>query len=177
MGGVQAGDVLLLDTGSRFLAAHRADRNFALVAEVSNSHPPRFDRLALALTCAVAAIAVYVAGFINLFTAAATASAVMLASGCLSGDAARRSVKWEVIVTIASAFGLSNALEATGTPPGSHACTYKPRGTKEAHSAMPRCSWGFAYGCHTHEHKLHQDRLNYRSTGYWTASHLRSRIS
>eukprot|EP00892_Ulva_mutabilis_P000905 jgi/Ulvmu1/10815/UM069_0051.1 len=109
-----AGDVLLLDTGSRFLATYRTDRNFALVAEVSNSQPPRFDRLALALACAGAAIAVYIAGAIRLFTAAAAASAVMLGAGCLSGEAARHSVKWEVIVTIAAAFGLSNALEATG---------------------------------------------------------------
>lgn len=109
--------MLLLDTGSRFLTTHRTDRNFALVAEVSNSQPPRFDRIALALACAAAAIAIYIAGFIRLFTAAATASAVMLAAGCLSGEAARRSVKWEVVVTIAAAFGISNALESTGALP------------------------------------------------------------
>lgn len=111
---LQAGDVLLLDTGSQFLANHKSDRNFALVAEVANSQPPRFDRVAIALLCAVSAIVLFIAEVTDLFTAAAAASAVMLLSGCLSGTAARNSVKWDIVVTIAAAFGLSNALESTG---------------------------------------------------------------
>lgn len=111
---LQAGDVLLLDTGSQFLTNHKSDRNFALVAEVANSQPPRFDRVVIALVCAVAAIVLYIAEVTALFTSAAAASAIMLLSGCLSGTAARSSVKWDIVVTIAAAFGLSNALENTG---------------------------------------------------------------
>lgn len=39
------GDVLLLDTGPAFLQQHRRDRNFALVAEVEDSSPPKFDKV------------------------------------------------------------------------------------------------------------------------------------
>lgn len=111
---LQAGDVLLLDTGTHFLQNHRSDRNFALVAEVDNSQPPRFDRVVIACVCAIAAIVLYITEVLDLFTAAALASAIMLMMGCLSATAARNSVKWDVIVTIAAAFGLSNALECTG---------------------------------------------------------------
>lgn len=111
---LQAGDVLLLDTGSQFLINHKSDRNFALVAEVANSQPPRFERVVIALVCAVGAIILYIAEVTDLFTSAAAASAIMLLTGCLSGAAARNSVKWDIIVTIAAAFGLSNALESTG---------------------------------------------------------------
>ena len=42
------------------------------------------------------------------------ASGVMLATGCLTQNAARASVNWNVITTIAAAFGISAALEETG---------------------------------------------------------------
>jgi di/tricarboxylate transporter len=108
--------VLLLDTGAQFLQNHKSDRNFALVAEVANSQPPRFDRVVIACVCAIAAIGLTIAQVLDLFTAAALASAIMLLCGCLSASAARNSVKWDVIVTIACAFGLSNALAGTGVP-------------------------------------------------------------
>jgi di/tricarboxylate transporter len=111
---VQAGDVLLLDTGRHFLQNHKSDRSFALVAEVENSQPPRFDRVLIACVCAAAAIGMYIADVLELFTSASVAVAVMLLTGCLSADAARRSIKWDVYITIAAAFGLSNALESSG---------------------------------------------------------------
>lgn len=111
---LQAGDVLLLDTGAQFLPNHKSDRNFALVAEVANSQPPRFDRVAIACVSAVAALCLTIAGVLELFTAAALASAVMLLTGCISGNAARQAAKWDVYVTIAAAFGLSQALDGTG---------------------------------------------------------------
>jgi hypothetical protein len=111
---VQAGDVLLLDTGAQFWDNHKNNRNFALVAEVANSRPPRLDRVVIAVLAAVAAIGTAIAGVASLFTSAAMASAVMLLTGCLSGDAARKAVKWDILVTIAAAFGISTALEKTG---------------------------------------------------------------
>lgn len=106
--------MLLLDTGTLFLQNHKSDRNFALVSEVENSQPPRFDRVIIAVVCAIAAIVLYITNVLELFTAAALASAVMLMTGCMSAAGARNSVRWDVIVTIAAAFGLSNALESTG---------------------------------------------------------------
>lgn len=47
-------------------------------------------------------------------TSALLACGVMLLAGCMSGDAARASIKWDVILTIAAAFGISKAMENTG---------------------------------------------------------------
>lgn len=111
---LQAGDVLLLDTGSSFLRLYKADPAFALVSEIENSAPPQFEKLLPACGTAVVMIVVFVAGFMDLFVAALLASGVMLATGCLTQDAARSSVKWEVITTIAAAFGISAAMEQSG---------------------------------------------------------------
>jgi uncharacterized protein with PhoU and TrkA domain len=111
---LHAGDVLLLDTGSSFLRLYKADPAFALVSEIENSAPPQFDKLLPACGTAVVMIAVFVAGALDLFVAALLASGIMLATGCLTQNAARGAVKWEVITTIAAAFGISAAMEATG---------------------------------------------------------------
>ena len=111
---LQAGDVLLLDTGSSFLRTYKGDPAFALVSEIENSAPPQFDKLLPACGTAVVMIAVFVAGALDLFVAALLASGVMLATGCLTQNAARASVNWAVITTIAGAFGISACLENTG---------------------------------------------------------------
>ena len=111
---LQAGDVLLLDTGSSFLRLYKADPAFALVSEIENSAPPQFEKLLPACGTAVVMIAVFVAGAMDLFVAALLASGVMLATGCLTQDAARGAVKWDVITTIAAAFGISAAMEQSG---------------------------------------------------------------
>ena len=111
---LQAGDVLLLDTSTTFLSNHKRDPAFALVSEIEDSAPPQFDKLLPSLGTAVVMIAVFVAGALDLFIAALLASGVMLATGCLTQEAARSAVKWDVIVTIAAAFGISAAMEQSG---------------------------------------------------------------
>jgi len=111
---LEAGDVLLLDTSTSFLLDHKRDPAFALVSEIEDSAPPQFDKLIPSVGTAVVMIAVFVGGALDLFVAALLASGVMLATGCLTQEAARAAVKWDVIVTIAAAFGISAAMEQSG---------------------------------------------------------------
>lgn len=111
---LEAGDVLLLDTSTSFLHDHKADPAFALISEIEDSAPPQFDKLLPSVGTAVVMIAVFVAGALDLFVAALLASGVMLATGCLTQEQARAAVKWDVIVTIAGAFGISAAMEQSG---------------------------------------------------------------
>ena len=59
-------------------------------------------------------IAVYTAGATELLVAAVFAAAIMIACGALSEQEARDAIKWDVIVTIAAAFGMSKALQNSG---------------------------------------------------------------
>eukprot|EP01025_Chloroclados_australasicus_P010269 TRINITY_DN140_c1_g1_i2.p1 TRINITY_DN140_c1_g1~~TRINITY_DN140_c1_g1_i2.p1 ORF type:complete len:897 (-),score=140.21 TRINITY_DN140_c1_g1_i2:813-3503(-) len=113
---LEPGDVLLLDTGADFVQSFKNDTSFALVSEVENSSPPRFDKVLIACLAAVAMVIVsqVSATGISLINAGILAAAVMLFTKCLSGDQARNSIKWDVYITIAAAFGVSNALEDSG---------------------------------------------------------------
>lgn len=108
------GDVLLLDAGSDFRSSARAQGAFALISVLDDSTPPRLRLLIPALMCALAMIALYTFKVIELFTAAVLAAAVMIASGTLTQQEARNAIKWDVIVTIAGAFGLSKAMQKSG---------------------------------------------------------------
>ena len=106
------GDVLLLDAGPDFQReAGHSGSGFALVSVLEDSAPPRLRLLVPVLVIAVAMIAVYTAGATELLVAAVFAAAIMIACGALSEQEARDAIKWDVIVTIAAAFGMSKALQ------------------------------------------------------------------
>ena len=109
------GDVLLLDAGPDFKreAAHSGS-GFALVSVLEDSAPPRLRLLAPVLVIAVAMIATYTSGATELLVAAIFAVAFMIACGALTEQEARDAIKWDVIVTIAAAFGMSKALQNAG---------------------------------------------------------------
>lgn len=115
---LRPGDVLLLETDSAFIQKHRHDPNFALLSEVQGSEPPKHDKAWLATTVLLLMVTSVTVEFLPLLTAAVLASAVMLLTGCLTGEQARRSIELRVLVAIAAAFGIGAALERSGAAAG-----------------------------------------------------------
>mmetsp|Transcript_13946 Transcript_13946/g.31658 ORF Transcript_13946/g.31658 Transcript_13946/m.31658 type:complete len:1331 (-) Transcript_13946:148-4140(-) len=116
---LQAGDVLLLEAGPSFIGkTAENDRAFALLAEVKNSAPPRLELLVPALIIALTMLIVFTAGVTSLLICALCASVCMVALGILSEQEARDSLKWDIYVTIGSAFGIGTALVNSGVAGG-----------------------------------------------------------
>ncbi|MGB5694205.1 MAG: SLC13 family permease [Polyangiales bacterium] len=111
---LQAGDVLLIESHPDFAQARQRDPNFALIAEVEDSTPPRHDRAWLAAAILFLMVLVNASGTMNLMTASLTAAALMLLTRCLTGEEARRSIDWTVLIAIAAAFGIAIALQKSG---------------------------------------------------------------
>ena len=53
-------------------------------------------------------------GSMNLMTASLVAAALMLLTRCLTGEQARRSIDWTVLIEIAAAFGVAIAIQKSG---------------------------------------------------------------
>ena len=85
-----------------------------VVSVLEDSAPPRLRLLVPVIIIAVAMIALYTAGVTELLIAAIFAAGIMMACGALSEQEARDAVNWDVIVTIAAAFGMSRALQNSG---------------------------------------------------------------
>ncbi|WP_417377301.1 SLC13 family permease [Gimesia maris] len=111
---LKPGDTLLLQVRSHFLRAHRNDPAFYLVSDVDDWRPLRRDRAWIALGLFLALIFLMTTGLVPTLVAATLCAVAMVAMGCISSGDARSSVEWQVLVTIAAAFGVGTALENSG---------------------------------------------------------------
>ena len=120
---LKPGDVLVLEAGPGFAGAAATRRAFSVISELPHSAPPKPVKRWVALAWVLAMVACQVAtaavgGKVeeraDLFLLASLTAAGMLASRCMSFDAARAAIEWEVYVTVAFAFGVATALEKSG---------------------------------------------------------------
>ena len=111
---MQAGDVLLIESHPDFAHARQKDPNFVLIAEVEDSAPRRHDRAWLAAVILFLMVLVNATGSMNLMVASLAAAGAMLLTRCLTGEQARRSLDWTVLIAIAAAFGIAIAIQKSG---------------------------------------------------------------
>ena len=76
--------------------------------------PLRRERAWVALALFAALIVFMSTGFVAITVAATLVAVLMIALGCISAGDARRSIEWQVLITIAAAFGVGEAIEASG---------------------------------------------------------------
>jgi di/tricarboxylate transporter len=111
---LRPGDTLLLQTRQHFLKAHRNDPSFYLVSDVQEWRPLRRDRAWIAGLLFLLLLFLMTSNLVSTAVAGALVAVLMIGTGCLSTGEARRSVEWEVLVTIAASFGVGKALENSG---------------------------------------------------------------
>ncbi|MEW6168555.1 MAG: SLC13 family permease [Pseudomonadota bacterium] len=107
-------DTLLLEARPVWVERHRHSPDFLLVSDVADSEVPRFDRAVGAWGVLAAVVITATLGWLPMITAALLGAGAMLALGCVSLGAARKSIDTQVLLVIAASFALGNALEATG---------------------------------------------------------------
>ncbi len=110
----QPGDTLLLQVRPNFLRVHRNDPAFYLVSDVDEWRPLRWDKAWIAISLFVLLIVLMSTSVVPVVVAAALVAILIVLFGCISPGDARRSVEWQVLVTIAAAFGVGSALENSG---------------------------------------------------------------
>ena len=111
---LRAGDTLLLEARPSFIEQHGRSRDFLLVSEIDGFHPPNHQRAPLALVIVIGMVVLAASGVLSMLEAALVAAGLMIASGCVSGGVARQAPDWQVLVVIATAFGIGAALHKTG---------------------------------------------------------------
>ena len=114
---IAPGDALLLQGHPDFVARHRNDRDFLLVSAIDGARPLRHERGWLAV--AILAVMVVVASMedffgVTVFLAATLGATAMLVTGCLSIDAARKSIDLPVLVGIVGALVVGQAIQKSG---------------------------------------------------------------
>ena len=111
---IQPGDTLLLEASADFLNQRRVSRDFYLVSSLPNSEPIRHERSRIAFGLTVVMVAAAAFGWLTMLQAAVLAAVGTIAFGCCSPNQAMRSIDWSVLMVIAAALALGQALDSTG---------------------------------------------------------------
>jgi di/tricarboxylate transporter len=133
---LRAGDTLLLECRPAFAEQHRNSRDFLLVSQLGDTHPIDHDRAPVAMGIVAVMVLSVAAGWLNMLEAALSAAGLMILTGCTHGRTARRAPDWQVLVVIATSFGIGAALEKTG------AASLVAGGLIELAGADPRLALG-----------------------------------
>ncbi len=111
---LRTGDTLLLEARPDFIDQQGRSRDFLLVSEVGGFHPPNHKGAPMALAIVIGMVLLASSGLLSMLEAALVAAGLMIVSGCTSGRVARQAPDWQVLVVIATAFGIGAALHKTG---------------------------------------------------------------
>jgi len=111
---LQAGDTLLLETHPKFLERQRVSSDFYLVSGLPNSEPLRHEKAPIAIGALLLMVVLAGFGWFSMLKAAVLAAIIMLVAGCCSPVHALRSIEWSVLMVIAAALGISEAMQVTG---------------------------------------------------------------
>lgn len=114
---LRAGDTLLLQTGPNFESANRNNPDFYLISPLHEARPVRHERAWLSIGLLALLLFLLLLGErfgIPPVVAAFFVAGGMIATRCISAADARRSLNLDVLLAIAAAFGLGQALENSG---------------------------------------------------------------
>ncbi|MBA4020529.1 MAG: SLC13 family permease [Pirellula sp.] len=111
---VTTGDTLLLEAHPSFVNQHRNSRDFFLVSQLQDSHPPKHDKAGIALTILIGMIVAAGFSLLPMLQAAVIAAALILLTGCCSVEQAKRNLNSDVLLAIAASLAISKGLEVTG---------------------------------------------------------------
>jgi di/tricarboxylate transporter len=111
---LRPGDTLLLEARPDFSYRQGRTRDFLLVSEVGGFHPPNHKGAPAALAIVAGMVVLAASGLLSMLEAALVAAGMMILTGCTSGRVARQAPDWQVLVVIATSFGVGAALQKSG---------------------------------------------------------------
>ncbi len=111
---IRLGDTLILVSDPDFRERWRDRADFLLVAELDGSPPSATSRGWVPVGLLAAVVVLAATGLVPILHGSLVAAIALVATKVLSPLEARRAIDVEVIVVIASAFGLAAAMEASG---------------------------------------------------------------
>jgi len=111
---LRTGDILLLETPRDFTKRFRSSNDFLLVSTLSENGHLNTEKAGVFWLILTGMVLVAALGLLSMFKAAFLAAGAMILTKCCKLSDARRSIDWQVLIVIASALGIGNALQVTG---------------------------------------------------------------
>lgn len=110
---LEPSDTLLLEADRSFVDRHRHSRDFLLISEVADSQPRRHDKAWISWGILLAVVLSAAFGLMPILNAALIGVGLVLITGCCSWQVARQALDGQVLLAIAAALALGQALESS----------------------------------------------------------------
>jgi di/tricarboxylate transporter len=111
---LRPGDTLLLEARTSFAAQQRNSRDFYLVSQVADAAAPRRDKAWLSVLILVGMVVAMTLMPHRILTVALLAALATVATRCASATVAMRIIDWPVLLVIATALGIGEAMKSSG---------------------------------------------------------------
>jgi di/tricarboxylate transporter len=111
---LQPGDTLLIESQPSFGVRHRDSRDFFLVSTIEDSRPRQHAKAGIGLAILVAMVIAVTTGWLSMLQAAMLAAGGMVFTRCCSLSSVRSAVDWSLLIVVAAALGLGQAMQASG---------------------------------------------------------------
>lgn len=115
---LQPGDTLLMEAPASFADERRYSQDFYLVSPIEGSAPVRHEKAWTALGIMAVLVAVVGLEWISMLHGALLAAGMMWLTRCCTGNEARNSIDWQVLVVVGSAIGIGRAVADSGAAAG-----------------------------------------------------------
>lgn len=111
---LRAGDTLLMVSCPSFAEQQKNSRDFYLVSRRQGASAVRHEKAPVAIAILIGMVLVTALGWLSMLEAAMLAAGLMIISRCTTGRIARRAIDWQLLVVIASSFGIASAMQSSG---------------------------------------------------------------
>jgi len=111
---LKTGDILLMEAPRDFTQRYKYSSDFLLVSTLSNRGTLNYQKSSWAWAILGGMVLLATFNVLTMFQASFLAAGVMVGTGCVKINDARSSIDWQVLIVIASALGIGNALQVTG---------------------------------------------------------------
>ncbi|WP_462321029.1 SLC13 family permease [Halochromatium sp.] len=111
---LEPGDTLLLETRPDFVLQQRNSKDFLVVSQFGDEHPLHHERAPIAIAIVATMVGLVAFELLSMLEAALLAAGAMILTRCTPDRVARREPDWQVLIVIATSFGIGAALEKTG---------------------------------------------------------------
>jgi len=111
---LRSGDTLLIEAQKGFLLRYRNSRDFLLVSKLADSVKADEKKAILAISIFVSMILATSFSFLTILESSLLAAGALIATSCISFEDAGKSIDYSVLIVIACAFSLGEAVEYIG---------------------------------------------------------------
>lgn len=111
---LRTGDILLMEAPRNFSDRYKSSNDFLLVSTLDKEGTPNYEKSSISWGILILMVAIAASGWLSMFQASFLAAGAMLITGCTRAETARSSIDWQVLIVIAAALGIGNALQVTG---------------------------------------------------------------